>query len=130
MKHLWTCLAASSLLTGCAGLGRVVEYGPTVRTEYTMVHIDGGRVFKVTPHPRDQTILVQVTVGRAAAAGFASGLTLGFAKIEDNAGTDGQYRAAADKWATSRGCTVLSLYRLDNVDREAKVDCPGGRIPR
>jgi hypothetical protein len=114
-------------LSACAGYSRVTEYPLHLPQNLTVVHITGGRVFTVKQHPRDSTILIEATIGRAALAGLAGPL---FGSNTTAAGIEPQYREAAEKWAASRGCTVERLYQLESVAYEASLACPGGSIPR
>lgn len=123
-------IIAAGLLAGCAGYSRVTQYPPHTPQNVTVVHVSGGRVFTVKQHPREPTILIQPTMGRAAGAGLISGLTLGAVSTSSAAGIEPQYREAADKWAASRGWTVERLYQIESVSYEAALTCPGGAIPR
>lgn len=129
MKRGFLIAAVALSLAGCAGYGRVTQYPPHLPQNLTVVHIASGRVFTVKEHPRDTTILIQPTMGRSALGGLASGLTFGIVSTDNVAAIEPQYREAAEKFATSRGCTVERLYKIETVSYEAKLVCPGGDFP-
>jgi hypothetical protein len=115
--------AAALGLTACAGYSRVTEYPAHLPRNYTVVHISGGRVFTVKEHPRDTTIMIQPTIGRAAVAGLVGSVT---GSVSTAAAIEPQYREAAEKWATEHHCTVDRLYPIETVSWEATLKCPPG----
>lgn len=107
-------LTATIALAGCAGYSRVTEY-PAHLPKNVSDQVVNGKRFLIKRHPKEPTILIQPTMGRAAFSGLAMGI--GSPKMDD-------YKGAAEAYAAAHNCRVERFTQLESVSYEAKLECP------
>jgi hypothetical protein len=109
------------LLAGCAGFNRILSYGNGWADG--MYNAQGKR-FEVWMHPKDNTILLNGSIGNAFGKGLASGATFGLAGRDPNYST---WMAGAKALLDPVGCKVLDLRPLQvQTSWEFDFDCPPG----
>lgn len=116
---IFAVTAVAAVLSGCAGLSRMTEYGSRLADAKTTVD---GHSFSLWVHPRENAILVQRGFGGAMGQSLASGATLGAVNMMEPK----PYWTKAAQWLTDPlGCTVTDAYSLDNkITWEAPFTCP------
>lgn len=109
------------LLGGCSSMGRIMSYGTTWADAIFVVE---GRRYEVYAHETDPTLLIQRSIGDAAARGFVKGLTLG---VADTAPDYETWKAGAEWMVRPVGCEVRDLKPLQYESTwEFTYVCPPG----
>ncbi len=113
-------LLAALTITACAGLDRINQYG----NHYDAHVIVGTRGFDLAFHPTQAALEVQRDTQGASAQAVLNGLTLGSAPMGD---PEPYWRTAARAVLDALGCSITSLYSLDNtITWEAQYACADG----
>lgn len=121
MTRIALVLAAALALMACSNLARTLSYG----TDWAdaIFGVDGTR-FEMYAHERDPTLLLQVSIGRAAAQGLLEGVSLGLA---NKGPAFAEWKSAAEWILTPVGCSIVDLYPLDQSHTwEVRYACPPG----
>lgn len=110
----------ASLVVGCASMSRTASFGAT-RLADAKVEFEGHK-FNVWVHPKDNSLLVTVTLGGSIATGLVSGLTGNNIQLPKP-----YWRGAAEKITGPLGCTISDLWSVDNATSwEVAYMCPPG----
>lgn len=116
--------AAALLLTGCgAGIGYILdEYRGT---EVKAFEVEGEDTYRIFDKPDKSKLMITPSIGAAAGAGVASGLTF---HAVDTVPPKPVFERAALGYleSTGRRCRILDAYLLVRPQWEVKYDC---RIP-
>lgn len=125
MKVLVGLLAAAMGLGGCASMQRLTSYSDGNLTADAQVWVQG-RPMNVSMHPRDQTMLAQMTVADSATAGMIRGATFGLAggfKPDPR-----EVDRALTRFVGPTGCAVTPVQEIghDSISFEAAYSCPAG----
>jgi hypothetical protein len=126
MAKLWTpaiALSAALTLSGCASVDYVAtEYGGMQPANFEVADVDTYRVFD---KPAANKLMITPSLGRAAGAGFVSGLTFGAVSADDNLGRKPEFERASLAYlkSTGRDCRIMDGYVVIRGQWEFKYDC-------
>lgn len=116
-------VAAAGTLAGCASpqtFARAMSY---VQTVHRVEMPDD--TYRVFDHPTENVVMTSPSIGRAMAAGAATGATLGLA---DPFTPEQLHEAAARKHLDQTGrahCEIVSGYLMAEPQYEFTYECPG-----
>ena len=121
MRRALVAAVALALLSGCAGISRALSYG---NGWADAIYTTQGKRYEVWMHPKDNTILLNGSIGDAMAKGVIGGLTLGIAGRDADASV---WMTGARAFLDPAGCRVKDLYPVQLPDSwEVVYECPNG----
>lgn len=118
--RMTVALSAMVLVSGCAGVGYILENYTGVEVVQVAMPDDTYRVFD---KPSEGKMMVTSSIGAAAGQGIGKGLTL---TILDTTPPKPRFQAAAEKFLVDSGrtCVITDGYILITPQFEFKYTCP------
>lgn len=119
--------ACALMLAGCgAGVKYAIDEYSGVEVKSFQITEPDGEIYRVFDKPAQSKLMITPSLGRAAGAGFASGLTFGAVSADDSLGPKPEFEKATLAYLASTqrpNCRIIDGYVVVRGQWEFKYDC-------